>query len=312
MQERNPSSSPPPSPPKPEFMREGLDGDDIWVMVEDEFLSTARLFTQHLHHAEYQRLKKLARVQNESKIQSIARPVDNRSAVSSETKKKVEGRWLKFKQTEDLDGISSDVGGSDSRQDDDDQNENDPFLQNPRLAGLMTQKAGSRKLSAVIGTKPRTLPTAPSLQEPTTLDKSTRRALGADRARKEGAPHPGSAVTPRGTNAATTTAQSARVDTGGLSASSSSSRALKLSAVGSVHTKRHPEKYLWPNAMSFRKQAPTQFDPLSEPTKSAEQTPAVSSGFSERMARRRAEARNKEEANRRKSVLLDDIPTFLV
>lgn len=32
--------------------------DDEWMMVEDEFLQTAKLFTQHLHLEEYERLKK--------------------------------------------------------------------------------------------------------------------------------------------------------------------------------------------------------------------------------------------------------------
>ena len=43
-------------------MHPGLNADDIYVMVEDEFLATAQLYTQHLHQAEYQRLKALARV----------------------------------------------------------------------------------------------------------------------------------------------------------------------------------------------------------------------------------------------------------
>ena len=54
-----PSSPPPPPPPEVGFLRE--DGeDDLWVMVEDELLSTAQAFTRHLHHAEYLRLKRLA------------------------------------------------------------------------------------------------------------------------------------------------------------------------------------------------------------------------------------------------------------
>src|ERR1700759_4337684 len=55
--QRNPSSSPPPAPPQEEYMISGLEHDDGWVMVEDEFLTTAKLFTAHLHNADYQRLK---------------------------------------------------------------------------------------------------------------------------------------------------------------------------------------------------------------------------------------------------------------
>ncbi|KAI5463451.1 hypothetical protein BGZ63DRAFT_353313 [Mariannaea sp. PMI_226] len=44
-------------------------------MVEDEFLNVAHQFTVHLHHAEYSRLKNLAKTQNAATIQEIERPV---------------------------------------------------------------------------------------------------------------------------------------------------------------------------------------------------------------------------------------------
>ncbi|KAJ4296729.1 hypothetical protein N0V90_006777 [Kalmusia sp. IMI 367209] len=78
---RMPSSSPPPiaadlPPPKTEFMHKGVDKfdlrDDEWMMVEDELLQTAKLFTQHLHLAEYVRLK--AKMEEQRK-EIAARPV---------------------------------------------------------------------------------------------------------------------------------------------------------------------------------------------------------------------------------------------
>ncbi|KAF1956075.1 hypothetical protein CC80DRAFT_516353 [Byssothecium circinans] len=59
------SSSPPPAeelpPPEIEYMDKGVDKfdlrDDEWMMVEDELLQTAKLFTRHLHLAEYDRMK---------------------------------------------------------------------------------------------------------------------------------------------------------------------------------------------------------------------------------------------------------------
>ncbi|KAF2691103.1 hypothetical protein K458DRAFT_426477 [Lentithecium fluviatile CBS 122367] len=78
---RQPSSSPPPPsatlpPPKIEYMRKGVDRfdlrDDEWMMVEDELLQTAKMFTRHLHLAEYERLK--ADMEERSK-QPAARPV---------------------------------------------------------------------------------------------------------------------------------------------------------------------------------------------------------------------------------------------
>jgi len=42
-------------------MIEGLDGDDVYMMVEDEFYATAQTFTAHLHRAAYKRLMREAR-----------------------------------------------------------------------------------------------------------------------------------------------------------------------------------------------------------------------------------------------------------
>ncbi|KAJ8109044.1 hypothetical protein OPT61_g7747 [Boeremia exigua] len=47
--------------------------DDEWMMVEDEFLETAKLFTRHLHIAEYDRLKEA--IEAKKKEVEIARPV---------------------------------------------------------------------------------------------------------------------------------------------------------------------------------------------------------------------------------------------
>ncbi|KAK4100933.1 hypothetical protein N658DRAFT_516419 [Parathielavia hyrcaniae] len=72
---RSPSTSPPPEPLREEFMIEGIAHDDQYRMVEDEFLAVAGEFTRHLHAAEYQRLKGLAKSQNAEAIQNISRPV---------------------------------------------------------------------------------------------------------------------------------------------------------------------------------------------------------------------------------------------
>ncbi|KAH7035518.1 uncharacterized protein B0I36DRAFT_360871 [Microdochium trichocladiopsis] len=72
------STSPPPEPVRESFMIDGLDHDDRWRMVEDEFLATAQQFTAHLHAAEYQRLKSASRSQNATTIRNISRPVVGR------------------------------------------------------------------------------------------------------------------------------------------------------------------------------------------------------------------------------------------
>lgn len=53
----------------------GIDHDDMYRMVEDEFLAVAGDFTRHLHAAEYQRLKGLVKSENANTIQNISRPV---------------------------------------------------------------------------------------------------------------------------------------------------------------------------------------------------------------------------------------------
>ncbi|KAF2798670.1 hypothetical protein K505DRAFT_414223 [Melanomma pulvis-pyrius CBS 109.77] len=76
--DRAPSSSPPPisnlAPPRIEFMHKGVNRsdlrDDEWRMVEDEFLATAKLFTQHAHLADYERWK-----ESKSTKTVILRPV---------------------------------------------------------------------------------------------------------------------------------------------------------------------------------------------------------------------------------------------
>ncbi|KAI1288799.1 hypothetical protein F5Y03DRAFT_78767 [Xylaria venustula] len=72
---RSASTSPPPEPPQERLMIEGIDGDDRYRMVEDEFLATAQLFTAHLHAAEYKRLKAASELENAQTIRNISRPV---------------------------------------------------------------------------------------------------------------------------------------------------------------------------------------------------------------------------------------------
>ncbi|KAI0402769.1 hypothetical protein F4802DRAFT_337993 [Xylaria palmicola] len=72
---RHNSTSPPPEPPPERFMIEGIDGDDRYRMVEDEFLAMAQQFTAHLHAAEYKRLKTASELENAQTIENISRPV---------------------------------------------------------------------------------------------------------------------------------------------------------------------------------------------------------------------------------------------
>lgn len=70
------------------YMLEGIEKDDRYRMVEDEFLATAQRFTVHLHAAEYKRQEKIARARNAETISSISRPVTQ--TMSDHTKRKFE------------------------------------------------------------------------------------------------------------------------------------------------------------------------------------------------------------------------------
>ncbi len=155
-------------------MREGLDQDDIYIMVEDEFQAVARMFTQHLHHAEYLRLKNLVKSQNASTIQSISRPVDPRTTMRPETRKKIVAETLQKgmkKAVHQLKlGADSD-GNYDPESDLDVDKEDDPWvgtslqslMTSPRrsqnsLTGITGIKSGSRAAAGYLKAKPRPEP----------------------------------------------------------------------------------------------------------------------------------------------------------
>ncbi|CEL08986.1 hypothetical protein ASPCAL12130 [Aspergillus calidoustus] len=103
------SPSPPSSPihscPSEEFLKEGLDKDDIYIMVEDEFYAVAQTFTQHLHYAEYIRRGREAKLQNAAKIEDIARPTDGVTPMSEALKKKYAAEDLRARQKDGADRL---------------------------------------------------------------------------------------------------------------------------------------------------------------------------------------------------------------
>jgi len=69
-------------------MDEGLEHDDKYRMVEDEFLTTAQRFTRHLYAAAYKKQQKEGRERNADAINAISRPVVGK--MPTNTKRKVE------------------------------------------------------------------------------------------------------------------------------------------------------------------------------------------------------------------------------
>lgn len=83
-------------------MIEGRDNDDGYYIVEDELLDVARTFTQHLHHAEYIRMKHAAKSRTAGTLNTILRPVDYRTAMPHETKRKLASVARRKKQNDML------------------------------------------------------------------------------------------------------------------------------------------------------------------------------------------------------------------
>ncbi|RDL30784.1 uncharacterized protein BP5553_10129 [Venustampulla echinocandica] len=132
---RPPSTSPPPGPPPESFMNEGMEHDDKYRMVEDEFFSVAQRFTVHLHAAEYKRQEKLAKARNAEAITSISRPVTGK--MSDQTSRKLASANRSKTQKGLLEGFASD---------DSDDDDNLPYV-GTSLHGLMDSP---RKITSLL------------------------------------------------------------------------------------------------------------------------------------------------------------------
>ncbi|OCL12727.1 hypothetical protein AOQ84DRAFT_360383 [Glonium stellatum] len=329
--DRLPSSSPilvpDLSPPSPEFMKDGVDADDAWVMVEDEFLETANLFTQHLHHAEYQRLKQLVKTQSESVTRKITRPVVSNAKVDRETAKRMEAEAKSSAQRELLQVIAN-------------SEEETPWMQDPRLAGLMNHPpVSSTLLASRTGVKSNTRAAAgfakahpsppPRISHEKYMPTSSKLQLSglAGLAREIERP------------------DASDNDSEDLNNSSHFRAPLKkprnmdrpqVQSFESISTPQHkPHRDRSPSPTSTSKRItapriPSAKAPSSlltpKPRSGPSRTSAMdlldefdfpsrktsSSGCEDRAAKQKAESAKKEPEQKRKSVLLEEIPTFLV
>ena len=113
-------------------------------MVEDEFVNTARLFTAHLHHAEYLRLKNEARKRNEGTINTISRPVDSITEMRAETRKKQEAEKQEGRMKAAVErlvpagGRGDGVGSEGSESDFEEEERHDDLWQGTQLQRFMT------------------------------------------------------------------------------------------------------------------------------------------------------------------------------
>lgn len=156
---RTPSTSPVRAPPSVEYMRDGYDGDDVFIMVEDEFQSIAQSYTAHLHHAEYKRLKREAR----TAPKNLPEPT---SPMSNEAKRRLQGEVLHKKQNDALDAL---IGKDPTEQDDDRVGD---LFSGTSLAPLMAQSRRPKR--SLIGLEK--------------ISSTTRAGSGYSRALPQGAP----------------------------------------------------------------------------------------------------------------------------
>lgn len=125
-------------------MNEGIEHDDKYRMVEDEFLSVAQQFTVHLHAAEYKRQEKLAKARNAEAITSMSRPVTGK--MSDQTSRKLTAISRSKAQEGLLEGFVSD---------DSDDADNLPYV-GTSLHGLMDSPRKSASLLKAGSIKPTT------------------------------------------------------------------------------------------------------------------------------------------------------------
>lgn len=146
----------PMSAPEVEYMREGFDQDDGYIMVEDEFFSTAQWFTRHLHHEEYVRRKTLAKSRMREALENDERGVDVSTRQTAETR-------LKLKSRDVSRGIKRAM---------EDQLEEDYGPRNTHLSSLSARdNLASLDLSALIPSKVKTKAVAGIRPRQNVLDK---------------------------------------------------------------------------------------------------------------------------------------------
>lgn len=319
--DRTPSTSPPPAPPDVEYMREGYNADDVYLMVEDEFLSTAKAYTQHIHHAEYVRLKKLARSRGAGTLDAINRATDGRTDQSNTLQMKLEAQEKDNKIKNGLkngDGESSDA--------------EDEYMYDPQLAGLMTrdQQAPRRDLSDLSKAKSNTRAAAGFTQSPHNVErKKDALAFNNDALSDETDDDLDSA--PPKKIQPTFTVEKARAHSNDRKTDKPYEqrppsddpkifkRFAKPSAEDSNHNTAPNTAARSPNISSATtsKTSPTK---ISKSRESMATEPYTDEPFASRrshsapdyLTKRRLERERKEREEKRKGKKLDDVPTFLI
>lgn len=161
-------------------MVEGIEDDDKYRMVEDEFLAMAQRFTVHLHAAEYKRQQKMAKTRNAETISSISRPVTGK--MPHQTKRNLEAiERAKAQRT-----IVKNLVGTKKLElsDDSEDDAGLPYV-GTSLHGLMDspskKKASLRKISGMVTTR-----AAAGYKQPAQSKSGRKRSFGSPESRTNG------------------------------------------------------------------------------------------------------------------------------
>lgn len=133
-------------------------GDEAWIMVEDELLSTAQRFTNHLHLAEYQRIRSLAQRNNADVLPDLKRPTDTKTRMSSELRTHKAHEQQDIRTKNGMKKIRPHSGRAAATEDADesDGSESDVPISDRHLAGLMqgAGKGGKETLNGLASSLP--------------------------------------------------------------------------------------------------------------------------------------------------------------
>lgn len=280
--------------------------DDEWMMVEDELLSTAKLFTRHLHLAEYERLKR-----NIQKDKNVIRPVIPNTKPSQEGQIRQRAEAHAKAQKKALRDVFGSTG--------------DRVLFPPKQAVTTKApnpipKARTKARPSLLGIASREIQSAKHITT-APMGPSSNLSGGSDsddldvpRGASKDSKHPGSFTKPtlpsRSQRSSSRPIRKTPFDyldesESGPKRLTSPTKALQSSTDASIS---EPLQFSSgePNIFQSKKSSFNILDELDIPKRESE-----SKKQGDRLAKRKSERDKDTEWEKRKSVKLDDIPTFL-
>jgi hypothetical protein len=336
------SSSPPPVDDVEKPLVEGMHKcmskfdlrDDEWMMVEDEFLETAKLLTRHLHITEYEKLKAMIGEKKKDAAE-VARPVVANAKRSTSGAIKEKARVQALKQKKAIRDVFS------SQEEEDKKERTMPSsrtnLASSFMASRNTTTAGPKPTPNKFVAQdsdndsddldaPR-LSAKPSSKATTALTAVRKNSTAAEqKSASSPAPNPKPPNPTFAKPAPPTTAAKSRsrisratpfdmLDDWVPSKSRTLSESLPEQPAKTSHVSRTPNdsKHLQSLSSSDDRGATNVGRPtnsFSEHASTAKQT-INSGGVADRLAKRKAEREKDEKERKRKAAKLDDIPTFL-